>query len=240
MNTNLLIIGDGLSTELFLYYFPSTLLNSYNFLIIEQKPDSNQSFGDDVPFYFNSILPGLTIKFDPVIISMGIYDHNIIYTMGSDELSIKYSKKIDDNFQEILNKIRIFRNNIDHCKFVGKRQYDECLKLLKQNIKSLDIAISVTEEEDFINKNLELQLESIDRISKMLSEVVDTYKPLMESLELITQPMTDLNKKVSIMLSSLSSAVPNIPSIVLPEIELPKFNIPNILNDIETSENDKK
>lgn len=97
MNTNLLIIGDGLSTELFLYYFPSTLLNSYNFLIIEQKPDSNQSFGDDVPFYFNSILPGLTIKFDPVIISMGIYDHNIIYTMGSDELCIKYSKKIVDS-----------------------------------------------------------------------------------------------------------------------------------------------
>lgn len=121
---------------------------------------------------------------------------------------------------------------------VGKRQYDECLKLLKQNIESLDTAISVTEEEDFINKNLELQLESIDRISKMLSEVVDTYKPLMESLELITQPMTDLNKKVSIMLSSLSSEVPNIPSIVLPEIELPKFNLPNILNDIETSEND--
>lgn len=148
------------------------------------------------------------------------------------------NKKIDDNFQEILNKIRIFRNNIDHCKFVGKRQYDECLKLLKQNIESLDTAISVTEEEDFINKNLELQLESIDRISKMLSEVVDTYKPLMESLELITQPMTDLNKKVSIMLSSLSSEVPNIPSIVLPEIELPKFNLPNILNDIETSEND--
>ena len=148
------------------------------------------------------------------------------------------NKKIDDNFQEILNKIRIFRNNIDHCKFVGKRKYDECLKLLKQNIESLDTAISVTEEEDFINKNLELQLESIDRISKMLSEVVDTYKPLMESLELITQPMTDLNKKVSIMLSSLSSEVPNIPSIVLPEIELPKFNLPNILNDIETSEND--
>ena len=34
------------------------------------------------------------------------------------------NKKIDDNFQEILDKIRIFRNNIDHCKFVGKRQYD--------------------------------------------------------------------------------------------------------------------
>ena len=44
---------------------------------------------------------------------------------------------------------------------------------------------------------------------------------------------------MSSMVNPLSSIVSNIPSIVLPEIELPKFNIPNYFNDIETKDDDK-
>lgn len=150
------------------------------------------------------------------------------------------NKKIDDNFQQILDDIRGFRNNIAHCKFISKDQYNKCLKLLKQNIKSIDVAISVTEEKDFFNKNLELQQESFDRMSKMISEIVTkSYKPLMDNIELITQPMRELSEKMSSMVNPLSSIVSNIPSIVLPEIELPKFNIPNYFNDIETKDDDK-
>lgn len=150
------------------------------------------------------------------------------------------NKKIDDNFQQILDDIRGFRNNIAHCKFISKDQYNKCLKLLKLNTKSLDIAISVTEEKDFFNKNLELQQESFDRMSKMISEIVTKYyKPLMGNIELITQPMRELSEKISSMVNPLSSIVSNIPSIVLPEIELPKFNIPNYFNDIETEDDDK-
>lgn len=150
------------------------------------------------------------------------------------------NKKIDDNFQQILDDIRGFRNNIAHCKFISKDQYSKCLKLLKQNTKSLDIAISVTEEKDFFNKNLELQQESFYRMSKMISEIVTkTYKPLMDNIELITQPMRELSEKISSMVNPLSSIVSNIPSIVLPEIELPKFNIPNYFNDIEIEDDDK-
>lgn len=111
---------------------------------------------------------------------------------------------------------------------------------MKQNIKSIDVAISVTEEKDFFNKNLELQQESFDRMSKMISEIVTkSYKPLMDNIELITQPMRELSEKMSSMVNPLSSIVSNIPSIVLPEIELPKFNIPNYFNDIETKDDDK-
>lgn len=150
------------------------------------------------------------------------------------------NKKIDDNFQQILDDIRGFRNNITHCKFISEEQYSKCLKLLKQNTKSLDIAISITEEKDFFNKNLELQQESFYRMSKMISEIVTkTYKPLMDNIELITQPMRELSEKISPTVNPLSSIVPNIPSIVLPEIELSKFNIPNYFNDIKTKEGDK-
>ena len=62
----------------------------------------------------------------------------------------------------------------------------------------------------------------------------------MDNIELITQPMRELSEKMSSMVNPLSSIVSNIPSIVLPEIELPKFNIPNYFNDIETKDDDKQ
>ena len=151
------------------------------------------------------------------------------------------NKKMDDNFQEIFNLIRIFRNNIDHCKFMSKKQHDECIKLLKQEIKSLDTAISITEEKDFFNRNIELSLESVNRISKMVSEIVmSSYKPLMDGIELMTQPMKELSEKMKSILNPMSSILSNMPSMVLPEVELLKYNIPNYFNDIETEDDDKK
>ena len=147
------------------------------------------------------------------------------------------NKKIDDNFQQILDDIRGFRNNIAHCKFISKDQYNKCLKLLKQNTQSLDIAISISEGKDFFKKNLELQRESFDRMSKMLGEIVmKTYKPFLDNIELITQPTRELSEKFSSMINPLSSMVSNIPSIVLPEIELPKYNIPNYFGENENEE----
>lgn len=152
------------------------------------------------------------------------------------------NKKMGDNFQEIFNLIRVFRNNIDHCKFISKKQYDECTKLLKQEIKSLDTAISITKEKDFFNRNIELSLESINRISKMVSEIVmSSYKPLMDSIELMTQPMKKLSEKMKSIVNPMSSILSNTPSMVLPEVELLKYNIPNYFSNIETeiSEKDK-
>lgn len=144
------------------------------------------------------------------------------------------NKKMDDNFQEIFDLIRIFRNNIDHCKFISKKQYNECEKLLKQEINSLDRAILITEEKDFFKKNLELRLESVDRISKMLREIVmNTYKPLMDNIELMTQPMKELSEKMKSIVNPMTSIMSNIPCIVLPEVELSKYNIPNCFSNIE-------
>ena len=63
-----------------------------------------------------------------------------------------------------------------------------------------------------------------------------TYKPFLDNIELITQPMRELSEKFSSMVKPLSSMVSNIPSIVLPEIELPKYNIPNYFGENENEE----
>jgi len=147
------------------------------------------------------------------------------------------NKKMDDNFQEIFNSIRLFRNNIDHCKFISKKQHDECIKLLKKEINSLDTAISITEEKDFFNKNMELRLESINRISKMVSEIImSSYKPLMDSIELMIQPVKELNENMKTILYPMSSLLSNMPSMVLPEVELSKYNIPNNFINIESED----
>lgn len=135
------------------------------------------------------------------------------------------NKKIDDNFQQILNNIRQFRNSIAHCKFFSKSQYTECLQLLEQQTKSLDIAISITEGRDFLQKKIELQLESTNRILKMLCEiVVRDYSPIMDSIELIAQPIRELNDgKVNLIGKQLPSIIDFIPNNILTN-ELFKYN----------------
>lgn len=147
-------------------------------------------------------------------------------------------KNFDDNFQQTLNDIRNFRNNIAHCKFISKEQYENCIKILKKTTKSLDFAIKITEEKDFINKNLELQHESFERLAKTMCEVVaNIYKPILENINSITQPMKNLSEKLSQIVNPITSAIPNI---VLPEIELPKFNIPTYFDLINNEEDVKE
>ena len=137
--------------------------------------------------------------------------------------------------------IRIFRNNIDHCKFISKKQYDECIKLLKQEIKSLDTAISTTEQKDFLNRNIKLSYEYINKISEIINEfIMNSYKPLMDNIELINQPMKEINEKIKLIVNPVSSIISNMTSSVLPEVELLKYNIPNYFNDIKTENDNKK
>lgn len=138
------------------------------------------------------------------------------------------NKKIDENFQKILDDIRKFRNSIAHCKLISKNQYDNCLKLLKHNIESLNIAISITEETDFMLKNIELHQEALERISNIINEtILKTYKPLMDGIEQATKPMRELSERMSKIVYPISNTLSKI---VLPEAELSKYNIPNYFN----------
>lgn len=149
-------------------------------------------------------------------------------------------KKIDKNFQGILNEIRIFRNNIAHCKFVSEDQYNNCLNLLKKSIKSLDKAIQIVEEKEFFEKNVELIQKSFDGLEKLMNKMKSIYNPILESLDLIAQPLKSINDRLFETIKSINSIKLYTPNIVLPEIELPKYDIPKFFDkedEIKTEEN---
>lgn len=96
MNTNkkVVIIGAGISTHIFLNELNNRKLN-YDITVLEKK--SYQEIVDeydDVPFYFNKEIPSLNVDFEKIVVKMRIYDNNVLYDHGTDELSEKYSKKI--------------------------------------------------------------------------------------------------------------------------------------------------
>ena len=86
------------------------------------------------------------------------------------------NKGIDENFKSVLDKIRLFRNSIAHCKFINAAQYEECLMFLKTTSKSLDKAIKITETQDFMTKNVEIARDACLHISKMISEILNNVQ----------------------------------------------------------------
>lgn len=57
--------------------------------------------------------------------------------------------------ESIFNSIRVYRNSVAHFKFFYKKEYDMCLKEVKQLNKAVVDAIKITEQEDFDKKNAE-------------------------------------------------------------------------------------
>ena len=120
-------------------------------------------------------------------------------------------KKIDDNFQSTFDEIRNFRNNIAHCKFIDKQQYEECIDLLKKINKSLDKAILITEHKDFIEKNIELENQAFMKLTNLMINIIsDIYKPILDNIDKTITPLTTLSDKIS------SMVVPSFPEINIP------------------------
>lgn len=143
-------------------------------------------------------------------------------------------EKDNIDFKTIFNKIRIFRNNIAHCKLVGKPQYENYLELLKTTTSSLDKFITITEKQKFIDKSIALRYESSEKMVRIMSEaVLNICKPLIENIDSILPHMTE-SKALSAVAASLTA---NMPNIVLPEIELSKFNLVDYFN---LNDSDKK
>ena len=68
-------------------------------------------------------------------------------------------------------------------------------------------------------KNIELQNESFDRLTKIMQEIVSNTL----DISTLIQPLQNLKETIN----PFKSLISNTPNIVLPEIELPKYNIPN-------------
>lgn len=140
------------------------------------------------------------------------------------------NKNFDENFQGILEEIRELRNNVMHCKFLYKDGYEEAHKLLKETIKSLNNVINIINNKDFINKNFELNKESMERFSKTMAIIVENItKPLIKNMETILNPLNNnIDKYLSKINESFSSLNFDPINIALSEIDAKRIKTINI------------
>lgn len=113
-----------------------------------------------------------------------------------------FSCKVNvDDTEASIKRLSIFRNSVAHVKFFHRSDYEECRKLIKSlNLEILE-AIQITEEHDFVEKNMEALhasvigvLEKFQNFNKWVGERVSkTTRMLMPAFEKVG--------RVSIMLA---------------------------------------
>lgn len=114
-----------------------------------------------------------------------------------------FSDKIEfADIEDVLDKIRKHRNEIAHFKIFDKDAYDESNKLMNRLNKAILIAIKLTEEKDFAEKNAEYLSEiikPIENFGKKLTQIISTN--IMSSLNEIAHRLEtvfeQINKKHS-------------------------------------------
>ena len=73
---------------------------------------------------------------------------------------------------ELIESIRVQRNNIAHCKFFSKKNYERLSENATQLIQMLDKAIIDTEYSDYSSKNLEGITKALIRMAQNLGEIL--------------------------------------------------------------------
>lgn len=93
MSIKIVVMGDGISSQLFANFLKYHVNKDYIYLVVEKKQRENEQYIDDVPFYFNSIIDDLRELFVPIKVQMGIYDKGEIIDQVRDDLVNKYAIK---------------------------------------------------------------------------------------------------------------------------------------------------
>ena len=93
-----------------------------------------------------------------------------------------FSSKINlADIEEMIDKIRQHRNNIAHFKFFYKDAYNESNKLINKLNTAIIKAIKLTEDKDFVEKNLKHFLKSMSEVFKAFDEFKKTIAQSMLS-----------------------------------------------------------
>lgn len=107
------------------------------------------------------------------------------------------NKGLDPEFDLIIKEIGILRNLVAHNKLFSKNDYNKLKKLLQENIKIVEKAILITEDEDFKKINDEKFQESIELvreiISKSLTSIGESFTSAIKHIQKIKFPKFFLN-----------------------------------------------
>ncbi len=127
----------------------------------------------------------------------------LMFTPKSDWERFFNGKFVGLNVQEVIESIRKQRNNIAHCKFFYKSDYTLCNKSINDLNKAIVAAIKITEEKDFISKNVERVNTSLatsfDSMSKTIEPFLQSVIPQLQNiiipqlLEKIREVMNPIN-----------------------------------------------
>lgn len=119
------------------------------------------------------------------------------------------NKIVNINVQDVIEYIRKQRNNIAHCKFFKKKEYDRCSKAINNLNKAIISAIALTEEKDFHDKNSESLRKSFAAYDQWRKEYEEQIKvifaPINTTMEPIRQQIEKLNTTMEPIRSSIKS-----------------------------------
>jgi hypothetical protein len=94
MSIKIVILGNGISAQLFMSYLKYHINANYSCLVLEKNVNIKGNGIDDVPFYFNSVIDDFSNLFVPITVEMGIYNKGNIIYQGNKNLTDKYAMKV--------------------------------------------------------------------------------------------------------------------------------------------------
>lgn len=156
----------------------------------------------------------------------------------------------------MIEQIRIYRNSVAHFKFFYKAEYDECNKLVNRLNTAIVKAIQITEEKDFVEKNVENLSESLKGVLDIFNSFKNSVAEIFQKVATtaVSPVLTELTKSIqeSIWIKSIGNfaddlkkelleAIKSSISIDVPKIDIPPINLPNpYSNDNEENSTENK
>lgn len=133
------------------------------------------------------------------------------------------------DINELLEEIRQSRNNVAHCKFFYRSEYDTCSKAISKMHRALRRAIKITEEKEFSKKNAEYMAASmaliIDSFSKMRESLAQSFAPvinsipnILSSIKLAFESMKSISAGITSIMKSYTFPTP--PNLNIPQIDI--------------------
>lgn len=124
-----------------------------------------------------------------------------------------FANKVDDNeIEKMIETVRETRNDIAHCKFFYKEQFNNFNELVTDLNRLILKAIQLTEEKDFMHKQAKFFrialsgiAETLSRFQKRMSETI--YDSLTQSLQIFSSAMNEWKKSFNVNIGKMLSNI---------------------------------
>lgn len=111
------------------------------------------------------------------------------------------NKATDVDIEQLIQAVRKHRNDIAHCKFFYKEQYESFCEATEKLNNSIIEAINITEEKDFLKKKTEFYRTAMTSISERFAQlntiVLESMKPLCENIDYFSSTLKNSFKTMT-------------------------------------------